>query len=69
MINLKLCRITPTVLWYITNDQKRFQVYVAIHVQLIRNLSDPSQWRYLDTKENPADEALCGLDAKTLTEQ
>ena len=57
------------VLRYITNDRKRFQVYVANRVQLIRNLSDPSQWRYVDTKENPADEASPGLDAKTLTEQ
>ena len=58
-----------TVLRYIANDQKRFQVYVANRVQLIRNLSGPSQWRYVDTKENPADEASRGLDAKTLTEQ
>ena len=34
-----------TVLRYIANDQKRFQVYVANRVQLIRNLSGPSQWR------------------------
>ena len=53
-----------TVLQYIANDHKRFQVYVANRVQLIRNLSNPSQWRYVDTKENPADEA-----SKTLTEQ
>ena len=58
-----------TVLWYITNDRKRFQVYVANSVQLICNLSDPSQWSYVDTKENPADEASRRLDAKTLTEQ
>ena len=31
-----------TVLRYIANDQKRFQVYVANRVQLIRNLSDSS---------------------------
>ena len=31
-----------TVLRYIANDQKRFQVYVANRVQLMRNLSDPS---------------------------
>ena len=58
-----------TVLRYIANDQKRFQVYVANRFQLIRNLSDPSQWRYVDTKENPTDEASRRLDAKALTEQ
>ena len=47
-----------TVLRYIANDQKRFHVYVANRVQLIRNLSDPNQWRYVNTKEN-----------NTLTEQ
>ena len=34
-----------TVLRYIANNQKRFHVYVANRVQLIRNLSDPNQWR------------------------
>ena len=58
-----------TVLRYIANEQKRFHVYVANRVQLIRNLSDPNQWRYANTKENPADDASRGLDASTLTEQ
>ena len=58
-----------TVLRYISNDQKRFQVCVANRVQTIRNLSDPSQWKYVDTKENPADDASRGLDAKALNEQ
>ena len=34
-----------TVLRYISNDQKRFQMFVANRVQMIRNLSDPSQWK------------------------
>ena len=58
-----------TVLRYIANEQKRFQVNVANHVQLICNLSDPNQWRSVDRKDNPADDALRGLTAKTLTEQ
>ncbi|XP_067017894.1 uncharacterized protein [Acropora muricata] len=58
-----------TVLRYISNDQKRFQVFVANRVQTIRNLSDPSQWKYVDTKENPADDASRGLDAKALKQQ
>ena len=60
---------STTVLRYIKNDQKRFQVFVANRVQLIRNHSSPDQWRYVDTKENPADDASRGLDAKTLIEQ
>ena len=58
-----------TVLRYISNDQKRFQVFVANRVQTIRNLSDPSQWKYVDTKDNPADDASRGLDAKALKQQ
>ena len=60
---------STTVLRYIKNDQKRFHVFVANRVQLIRNHSAPDQWSYVDTKENPADDASRGLDAKTLTEQ
>jgi len=56
-----------TVLRY--NDQKRFQVFVANRVQTFRNLSDPSQWKYVDTKENAADDAARGLDAKALNKQ
>ena len=58
-----------TVLRYIANDEKRFHVYVANRVELIRNLSDPNQWRYVNTKEKPTDDASRGLDASTLTEQ
>ena len=60
---------STTVLRYIGNDQKRFQVFVANRVQLIRNFSDPSLWKYVETNENPADDASRGLDAKTLIEQ
>ena len=40
---------STTVLQYIGNDHKRFQVFVANYVQLIHNFSDPSQWRYVET--------------------
>lgn len=46
-----------SVVRYIAYEQKRFHVYVANRVQLIRNLSDPNQWRYVNTRENPADNA------------
>ena len=55
-----------TVLRYIKNDQKRFQVFIANCVQVIRNHSSADQWWYIDTKENPADDESRGLDAKTL---
>ena len=43
------------VLKYIQNDSRRFHVYVANRVSLIREFSEPSQWFYIDTKVNPAD--------------
>ena len=35
-------------------------------MQEIRNHASPDQWRYVDTKENPADDASRGLGAKAL---
>ena len=54
------------VLGYIKNDARRFHVYVANRVQLIRNVSEPSQWRYVETTENPADIGSRGTTAKAL---
>ena len=60
---------STTVLRYIGNDQRRFQVFVANRVQTIRNFSSPKQWKYVDTKENPADDASRGIGAQTLVER
>ena len=43
------------VLKYIRNDSRRFHVFVANRVSLIRVYSDPKQWSYIETKANPAD--------------
>ncbi|XP_014669750.1 PREDICTED: uncharacterized protein LOC106810811 [Priapulus caudatus] len=55
-----------TVLKYINNDNKRYQTFVANKVATIRDGSTPSQWSYVDTKSNPADEASRGLSANEL---
>lgn len=49
------------VLRYIENESKRFQTFVANRITTIRNASSPSQWNYVDTKQNPADDASRGL--------
>ena len=59
---------STTVLRYIMNDQKRFQVFVANRVQTIRSLSHPSRWMYVETKSNPADDASRGINAQALLE-
>ena len=57
---------SQVVLGYISNDARRFHTYVANRVQQIRDLTSPKQWKYVDTKENPADDASRGLSAKDL---
>ncbi|XP_026101642.1 uncharacterized protein LOC113072978 [Carassius auratus] len=57
---------SKVVLGYINNDARRFHIFVANRVQMIRDNSDPSQWHYVDTAENPADHASRGLSASDL---
>ncbi|XP_066499342.1 uncharacterized protein [Hoplias malabaricus] len=49
------------VLGYVSNEARRFHVFVANRVQRIRETTDPQQWHYVDTSENPADHASRGL--------
>ncbi|XP_014673995.1 PREDICTED: uncharacterized protein LOC106814210 [Priapulus caudatus] len=59
---------SKVVLGYINNDARRFHVYVANRVQQIRNMSEPSQWRYVESANNPADHASRGLHVDELIE-
>ena len=59
---------SKVVLGYIQNESRRFYVYVANRVQLIRKISSPEQWTYVDTSENPADLATRPLNAQNLAE-
>ena len=43
------------VLKYINNEIRRFHVFVANRISLIRQHTDPQQWHYIDGKSNPAD--------------
>ena len=47
---------SKVVLAYLNNDVKRFKVYLASRVQLIRDHSDSMQWNYIESKKNPADD-------------
>ena len=57
---------SKVVLGYISNDARRFHVFVANRVQQIRDHTSASQWKYIDTKNNPADDASRCLTAKEL---
>ncbi|XP_074606485.1 uncharacterized protein LOC141859556 [Acropora palmata] len=54
------------VLGYISNEARRFHTFVANRVQAIRDHACPEQWRYVDTKDNPADDASRALGANEL---
>ena len=51
------------VLRYIANSERRYKTFVANRVAAIREQSIPSQWQYVGTKTNPADDASRGLSA------
>ena len=55
---------SKVVLSYINNESRRFHVYVANRVQLIQDYTSPSQWKYVNSVDNPADEGSRGMTAK-----
>ena len=57
---------SKVVLGYISNEARRFHTFVANRVQTIRDHTSPDQWHYVDTKDNPADDASRGLGAGEL---
>ena len=56
------------VLGYISNQTRRFYVYVGNRVQRIRRSSEPTQWHYISTTLNPADIATRPMSAAKLSE-
>ena len=43
-----------TVLYYITNEKRRFKPFIANRVTEIHDVSAPEQWRHVSTSLNPA---------------
>ena len=54
------------VLGYIANEARKFHIYVANRVHEIHRYSEPSQWNYVTTKDNPADIASRGASVNEL---
>ncbi|XP_064102637.1 uncharacterized protein LOC135212795 [Macrobrachium nipponense] len=52
---------STTVLHYIHSNTKRLPVFVANRVRVIRDYSQPEQWRYVNSSDNPADVASRGI--------
>jgi len=56
---------STTVLSWITSDSCRYKVFVGTRIAEIQTLTDTKSWRYVDSKNNPADDITRG---KTLVE-
>lgn len=52
---------STAVLKYLNNEDKRFHTFVANRIATIREIAEPSQWRYVNSKDNPADDASRGM--------
>ena len=59
---------SKVVLGYFWSESRRFYVYIANRVEIIRKISTPDQWKYVKSSNNPANLATRGLQAKDLTE-
>ena len=47
----------------IKNETKKFKIFVESRVQFIQDNTKKDQWRYIQTKQNPADLASRGIEA------
>ena len=54
------------VLQYISNTEARYQTFVANRVVEIQDAARPEDWRHGPTRDNPADDASLGLQAREL---
>ena len=57
------------VLGYLNNDIKRFHIFVANRVHKIKMKTKASQWHYVRTQDNPADQASRGATIAELISQ
>ena len=57
---------SKVTLAYIKNESKRFTKYVSRRAHIIRNSTEPNDWYFVNTKDNPADLATRPVHAKSL---
>ena len=57
------------VMYWIRGQSRKFKPFVANRVGEIQASTNPEQWRYVLTKQNPADLLTRGLSVSTLSEQ
>ena len=47
---------------FIQNGSKKFKMFVANRIKIIRDYTDIHQWHYIGTKHNPEDYSSRGMD-------
>ncbi len=57
---------STTVLQYIQNEKKKFPIFIGNRVQFILDRTSVTDWRYIESEENPADFASRGMYAKDI---
>ncbi|KAK8374078.1 hypothetical protein O3P69_015518 [Scylla paramamosain] len=60
---------STAVVQYIRNTKRRFLIFVANHVGMIHDMSEPEQWRYVSSESNPADDASRGVEGDRFTSE
>ena len=58
---------SQAVIKYIANEHTRFHTFIANRVSTIRDNTKVSQWKYVETKLNPADDASRAVVLKLFT--
>ena len=56
------------VLGWLRTSSKDLKMYVSNRVDTIRNVTNPEQWEYVNTKENPADIGSRGATVEQLVQ-
>ena len=59
---------STAVIQYIRNESRRFHTFVANRVAKIQSATEASQWHYVGTEDNPADDGSRGLTASEFIE-
>ena len=57
---------SKVVLGYISNKSRRFHVFVSNRVQEIQDSTSATQWKHVESQDNPADEASREMKAREL---
>lgn len=67
--NVTIWTDSTTVLRWLTSEHCRYHSYVANRVEEMLETKNANDWRYVPSKENPADDCCRGVSPKQMTHQ